>query len=236
MGPGGAGQAPQGNITLVIVALVMGFIAVVVTNLYVNQVLNRVDAKMIKIYRLNKKKEVGEKLNAKRDLVATRVPAEFRTSFPGFVDDPEKRDGDTLTRPVKRNAVLVKDMFVSLDGEGEPEVPPGHAVKTISVDRDNLSDTIGRNDIVDVYASFKTEGRAKPMKVLSRVKVLRRGNNQVDLLLTTDAVEELMAVESFFSFDRRKGFELVGLPREEGVSPWAGTGVNPAVLRLIRYK
>ncbi len=235
-GPGPGVPPPQGNITLVIVALVMGFIAVVVTNLYVAQQKNKVRAQTVTVYRFNKDIDAGQSLNAARDLEAVQIPLGFEDAFLGAVRDQSEYDGDPLTQSVRAREVMVKDMFVSDGGDGPRSVPPGHAVKTIRVDRNSLSDAVRANEFVDVYASFKTEGRSTPMKVLARVKILRRGANQVDLLLTNDAVAEVMAVENFFSFDSRKGFELVGLPKEEGAADWAGTGVNPAVLSLIRFK
>jgi hypothetical protein len=231
--PGGA--PAQGNITLVIVALVMGFVAVVVTNIYVADTRAQVRAQTRTYYRLNKNIPSGQALNATKDLEPVQVPMGFEDAFPGAVEDTTQYHNEVLTRDVKQREVLRQDMFTSDGVNGKGQIPEGHAVKTIRVDRNNLSTAIQRNSLVDVYAVFKQEGSDAVMKVLNGVQVLRRGSDRIDVLLPKQVVEQVMHVEAYYGFQSKKGFELIGLPPTVDKTDWIGDGVNPAVLKLIRY-
>lgn len=226
---------PQGNITLVIVAMVMGFVAVVVTNIYVADTREQVKAQTRTYYRLNKNIPGGQAINVSKDLEPVQVPMGFEDAFPGAVEDTSQYNNEVLTRDVKQREVLRADMFTSEGLDGKGQIPEGHAVKTIRIDRNNLSAAVQRNSQVDVYAVFKQEGSDAVMKVLNAVQLLRRSSDRVDLLLPKNVVKQVMAVEAYYGFQDKKGFELVGLPPTVEKTDWIGDGVNPAVLTLIRY-
>jgi hypothetical protein len=227
---------PQGTVTLTIVAIVMGFLAVVVTNMYIADSRAQVRAQVKTYYRFNKELPVGRVIDVAKDLEPVQIPAGFEDAFPGAVEDTSQYEGGILTRRVTDRQVLRQDMFTSAGGTEIGPIPDGHVVKTIRVDRINLSTTIQRNGYVDVYAVFKQEGSDVARKVLNRVQILHRGNNRVDILLPMGVERQVMAIQSFYGFQHQKGFELVALPMTGERTDWIGEGVNPVVLKMIGFK
>ncbi|MEL7089149.1 MAG: hypothetical protein AAGL98_12025, partial [Planctomycetota bacterium] len=115
-----AGSGPPSNSTrLVVIALLLGLVAVVMVNVYIIGVKNSVKEGEFQFFRLRVSKDVGQLLT-NDDVELVSVPESYRDSFLDVVEvdrGEPLRLNDAFTRRAEQNEPLTNRMFDDLTAD-----------------------------------------------------------------------------------------------------------------------
>ncbi|MBI1373307.1 MAG: Flp pilus assembly protein CpaB [Phycisphaera sp.] len=250
-GPSGARKpGGGGNMTLVLVAVGMGLLTVILTNLYITQKTKAIEGQTVTVYRIIKPLEVGHKLKEK-DLRTHEIPEQYADSLIGVVID-KKGDRSTMRlqlekrvmRPARENEYLSYDMFQDSGTIPEESIPTDHKAVPIPVDaRGGVSGLLKPGMWIDILATIPEAGKVpQTAVVIERVKVLTVGRSTVDsgrmstsFSSITVALKGPEAVQIVAIAERvgKDGFNIVVRRPDDTVTQYQGK-VNPDVLTKLR--
>src|SRR5690606_24479486 len=176
-------QQPQGGAKLVVVALGVALAAVIVVNLYVEQVKAQVRQDSFTLYRLNRSLRPGERF--KLDFVdAVQWPKSFEGSAQGLVrdDGAQARVGDEIRRFAEQGQFLRNDAFTAPALENDYRRPRiGMRFVKLKVNDEAVPGNLQPEMVVDIFAPFPSgTGVPEILPVMERVKVVAVGTRTAD--------------------------------------------------------
>ncbi|MEM7624880.1 MAG: hypothetical protein AAF333_04550 [Planctomycetota bacterium] len=180
--PAGSGP-PANNTKLVVLALVLGLVAVVMVNVYIIGVKNSVKEGEFQFYRLRVAKDVGQVLS-NDDVELVSVPESFRNSFRDVVEvdnGQPSRLGDPFTRRALQNEPLTNRMFDDLTAdESRRLISPDFRGVALPVVSKLLPDPLKAEMRVDLLAPVRGPGgRQESMVVMENVRVVSVGQRTI---------------------------------------------------------
>lgn len=239
-------QTPQkaaSNMTLILIAIIMGVATMIVTHLYVQGIKDQVDVKMVTVYRFRKAYERGDKLKMK-DLEPERIPETYMDTL-NFVTEGSinNRLGEPLRQDAKQSAFLTVDLFLSSGIAEDINITPGRQAVAIPIESRNAPGVIAPGMYVDINASFPVPGeKPKVMSVMQAVKVIAVGRITEDsgsrsrsasynsITIETDPAEalDMLTVSKHVG---REGFDITIRNPENNTPDYIG--VNKSVRQLV---
>lgn len=183
-GSGRRGAARSaGDNRLVVIAVVLGVVAVILQMIYVQWVKSAAGTDEFTVYRFEVGLEKGEELQ-QDDLEAVPVPVRFRETFRGAIksDQLENYLGSRLERPTQQSDLLTFELFQEPVGRTLAlEVDPDKRLVPIPVQSDRLQGLLRPGDRVDLAAPIPVRGSTQPevMPVMSDVRVMAVGRRSV---------------------------------------------------------
>lgn len=239
-------QTPQkaaSNMTLILIAIIMGVATMIVTHLYVQGIKDQVDIKMVTVYRFRKAYESGDKLKMK-DLEPIKIPQKFNEEF-NFITDGSINN--RLNEPLKQNArqsdYLTAEMFLTSGFAHDRNIKPGRQAVAIPIESRNAPGVIAPGMYVDINASFPIPGeKPKVMSVMQAVKIIAVGRVTEDsgsrsrsssynsITIEVDPTEalEMLTVSKHVG---REGFDIT-IRNPDNTTP-DYIGVNKTVRELV---
>lgn len=243
-------KAPQSSSpTLIIVAIVLGLITVVMTNIYINMVRADVEGRSMHVYRMNKNLEPGDELDIYKDLVAVSVSDKFRDgmeamsitiSEPG--DLPVVYHDQPVNRRVNQGEFLSPGFFTGSGKTVDYKVPKGKRGTPLEINARNAPGLLRPGMYIDISANLQKPGEktSQAMRVMERVKVLAVGSvteeapgsrriNFNTITVETEPSEDL-ALLTIAKFVGKDGFDIsIRNPSDLD----ARVGINKEVLRVL---
>ena len=233
--------AQSGNTVLVIVALVMGLVTVLLTNVYIRQIRQEAEGREMRVWILLKNMELGEKLKASKHLRAESVPEKFKDTYSGRVDKLDNYDGRSFEQPAREGAILTTAMFVEGDGQRQLEVPEGQRAVVLPISSRIAPGMLRPGTFIDIHASFTTPGQPPRIHwVLQKAKVAAVGTrtaegsssgsrsfSTITIFVDEAQTEAILTVNRFVG---EKGFDITLL---NPLTPRRHLGVNPEVLAIL---
>lgn len=237
-------QAPApagGGPALLIVAVVMGLLTAGLTYFYTEQIRRGTRVNMVKIYRLNKDKVIGDRIDTAKDVIAVDFPRDLLESLGGVMSTPELNNsrGSVFIRPARQGEVMVMDMFYGDSGLNQDEIPAGKLAMALPVNsRANVSAMVRPNSFVDIFMTYTPPGQQpRSWAVMQRVKVLAVGSStsrattsfsSITIELEPGDAADLLTIAKFAG---RDGFEI--LARNPTDLSTQFIGINPEVKKLV---
>lgn len=171
-------SAPSGDNRLVIIAVVLGVVAVVLQMVYVQWVKSEAGTDEFTVYTFAVGLERGEELR-EDDLEAVPVPVRFTDTFRGAIQEEDLANylGTRLERPAQQSDLLTFELFQEPVGQTlAMELDEGESLASIPVRGERLQ-WLRPGDIVNLAAAFPRRGSPRPqvMPVMSNVRVLAVG-------------------------------------------------------------
>lgn len=176
--PRRAASNPSSDNRLVVIAVVLGVVAVILQMIYVQWVKSEAGTDEFNVYRFEVGLERGEELR-RDDLETVPVPMRFQDSFQGAInaDELENYLGTRLQQPAQQSALLTYDLFQQTVGRTLAlEVDPDKVLVSIPVRGERLQG-LKPGDRVHLAAPIPHRGSARPkvMPVMSDVRVMAVG-------------------------------------------------------------
>ncbi|MFW5682523.1 MAG: hypothetical protein ACOC1G_05900, partial [Phycisphaeraceae bacterium] len=170
--------APAGDNRLVIIAVVLGVVAVILQMVYVQWVKSEAGTDEFTVYRFEVGLERGEELR-EDDLEAIPVPVRFQETFQGAIDADELENylGTRLRQPAQQSDLLTYDLFQQRVGRTLAlEMDPDKVLASIPVRGERLQG-LTPGDRVHLAAPIPRRGSSRPkvMPVMSDVRVMAVG-------------------------------------------------------------
>lgn len=244
---------PPGSNRLIIIAAVVGLLAVVLVNIYVAMVKRQAQAGDFAVYRLTTDLKPGDKL-AEKHVQATRMPRQYKDSFEGMVKEATFGDDSALTAllgervrgSANRNQFLSHDLFTNANGsEIDTEINPNLRLVALPVNPKTLPGNIQPGMFVDIEALFPG-GNINILPVLERARVFSVGTRSIaddaqpgrgqqrfttiSLQVTPEEATSLEKIKKLVIGD----FELhLRNPNDNSTPKIPDGGINPLVLRML---
>ena len=248
-------SAPQGNMTLVVVAVIVALVAVVLINLYlVSQGKERAEDE-VSVFFLNRTVEPGDKLKWD-DIDEKRIPRRYEDAFGKAVRDRNFLDNKIkgkvpVSRIIPRGSVLMFAQFTGEDGSAGLLRPHrGMRLGALPVNSRTVPGSIQPGVIVDIEAPFGVGGKIpKVLTVMERVRVKAVGTRTIDeqreeggrrramrsFRTITIEIEPMEA--TYLSMIERLAVGEFDLhlrdTADDGYPKTGRPGINPQVLRLL---
>lgn len=236
----------RGDMQLIIIAMVLGVLAVVLTNVLIIRI-RAAESETITLYRLKSRFEAGDKLRAK-DVEEVAFPAKFKDAASYWIQGDEIGQvykDLKFYRPAGTNEILSWAMFGKGRAPNTLDIPPDKRWKTVAVNTRTAPGILQPGHAVDIYATFRVGGAYRTLLVLENVDVAAVGNRteasetggrrsndrKIIVELTTQEATELMTVEHYldkpeFDILIRNAGSLKGLQLTDD-------GINPEVLDIV---
>lgn len=253
--PNNAPNPPGGN-KLVIIAAVVGVLAVVMVNIYIAMIKRQVQQGEFAVYRLVTNLNPGDKLK-ESNVKAVAMPKKYRSSFEGMVIEDSPGDDDKLTAllnervrsAAQRNQFLSHDLFA--DAHGTPldtKISSNLRLIALPVNPKTLPGNLQPGMFVDIEALFPG-GNLNILTVLERAEVFSVGTRSIaeesqasdrnqrrfttiSLQVTPEEATALEKIKKLVIGD----FELhLRNPNDNSTPKIPDGGLNPAVLRLLEF-
>lgn len=179
-----AGSGPPANSTkLVVIALLVGLVAVVMVNVYIIGVKNSVKEGEFQFFRLRVAKDVGQLLTPD-DVELVSVPESYRDSFRDVVEVDKGeplRLGDFFTRRAEQNEPLTNRMFDDLTAdESRRLISSDYRGVALPVVSKLLPNPLKTEMRVDLLAPVRGPGgRQQSMVVMENVRVVSIGQRTI---------------------------------------------------------
>lgn len=241
-----AGSGRRGDMQLIIVAIALGVLAMVLTNLLIIHIKN-VEGDTITIWRLKRSFAPGDAMK-EGDVERLAFPRRYEESAKYWVKGDDIQSiyrREKFERPAGMNEIVSYAMF----GRGEVghtvDIPADKRWKTLAVNTRTAPGNLEPGMKVDIYATFPVGGSIRTLLVLENIKVAVVGDRtgpqtsrrqsstyrKVGLELTTRQGVELTTVERYLE---KPEFELFvrssDEPRDLQI---VEDGINPEVRKIV---
>ncbi len=243
-----AAAAETTNMTLIVVAVVMGLVAAGINFWYIKRVENQITADSVTVWKLSHNIKPGERLKVSKDLIEARMPKQFAEGLVDIVTTEKARDRydgkDPFVRSANQGEWLAPSMFTSNTEPIESKIGEGRRACPLPINGRNASGILRPGMYVDLLGDFTPPGSktARSMTVIQNVKVLAVGANIDDsgktsrTGFTNISVDvELAVAEQLITISRiigRDGYDV--LPRGPGSEAKDKfPNVNKEVLKLV---
>jgi Flp pilus assembly protein CpaB len=247
-------KTPPGSNRLVIIAAVVGLLAVILVNIYVAMVKRQAQAGEFGVYRLVTSLKPGDKL-LEKNVKAVRMPKIYKDSFEGMVIEESFGKDDALTAllgtrvksSARRNQFLSHNLFTNPnDVELDTRISPNLRLVALPVNPKTLPGSLQPGMVVDIEALFPG-GNLNILPVLERVTVFSVGTRSIaddsqssgrkqtrfttiSLQVTPQEATSLEKIKKLVIGD----FELhLRNPNDNSTPNIPEGGINPQVLRLL---
>ncbi len=247
-------QTTTASNRLVIIAAVVGLLAVILVNIYVAMVKRQTQAGDFGVYILDTSLKPGDKLSDK-NVHAVRMPKLYKNSFQGMVIEEPFGEDDALTAllgtriksSARRNAFLSHDIFTNPNNiELDTKISPNLRLIALPVNPKTLPGNLQPGMYVDIEAQFPG-GALNILPVLERAQVFSVGSRSIaddsqsatrkqtrfttiSLQVTPDEATSLEKIKKLVIGD----FELhLRNPNDNSTPKIPDGGINPQVLRLL---
>lgn len=246
-------QTPPGSNRLIIIAAVVGLLAVILVNVYVAMVKRQTQAGDFGVYRLTTSLKPGDKL-AEKHVKATRMPKQYKDSFEGMViEEPFGNDsqltalmGERVQASARRNQFLSHDLFTNAgDTELDTRINPNLRLVALPVNPKTLPGNLQPGMVVDIEALFPG-GNLNVLPVLERATVFSVGTRSIADDAESDRRQQRFTTISLqvtpaeaTSLEKIKklvigDFELhLRNPNDNSTPKIPDGGINPQVLRML---
>ncbi|MEX2672996.1 MAG: Flp pilus assembly protein CpaB [Phycisphaeraceae bacterium] len=244
--PGAPGRSTTntgGSGTVMIVAIVLGLLVVILTNVYIAMVRSEAAGRSVEVYRFNKELQPGHVLSERRDLVLVRIPEEFADSISGAIgpDNIISWDGQRLAQSAREGDPLTTALFRESREALDHKIADGKRGIALPVNSRNASGLLRPGMLIDILGTFSEEGDApRTLPVMERVRVVAVGTStdeaggrpgtfgSITVEVEPDDAEALLTIARQVG---RDGFDIaVRNPREDRTN---FVGVNATVKDLI---
>lgn len=235
-----------GNMVLILIAVALGIVTIVLTNVYIVDIRKQVEGATETVYRLNRSIDVGDKLR-EQDLSPVVLPLTIVEDFGKFITrkDLAAWKGEPLLQPARQGELLNFDMFTGRSTGGDLGITEGKVGCPIPVSSEGRPGALQPGMYVDIFAPVMVPGRGpKSMVVMERVRIFAVGNRtrdnsesrsgssygNVTVEATPAEAQQLFTVQQWLG---KSEFRLVVRnPGDTNVLIIDG-GVNPELLKLI---
>ncbi len=255
--PGAQSPRQQENTKLVIAAVIMAALAVILTNIYINQIKKQNELESFKVYVLKISMSPGDRLRS-RDVEEISVPdtQKFRTTFDqmGSLDTTGLKTRIDLKEPLQRPAnageILLYRHFTSPDGGViDQKITPGKRLKVLSINSKTVPGALRVGMFVDLEAAFNTQFGVQVLPVMERVRVVALGTatsyeaatsrvsasrfSSLTIEVTPEQATQMNLIERVMIGD----FDLtVRNPSDTAYTKIPSGGINPAVVDLVERR
>ncbi len=250
VGPAGGGG---GSVTLVVVALALGIIVALITNIHISNIKKEAEGKVFIIYRLLKNVEPGYKIKFNKDVEEVAVPNKFKDMYKNVVS-PD-RQTSFKNRPIARSGKqgrwLSLDLYTRPDGDAGVNIPDDPDKKLRAVPLPITSKfTPGQlypGLYIDIYAAFPDPARSNRPSSFWVVKGVRvaavgrrteadatsrsGGFQNITVVVDETTAVGLLNVKNFVG---DKGFDVI-LRRADEKPNADERKINKDVLKMIGY-
>ncbi len=247
-------QTPPGSNRLVIIAAVVGLLAMILVNIYVAMVKRQVQEGEFGVYRLVTSLKPGDKLSQK-NVKPLPMPKRYRDSFEGMVIEESTSKDDALTAllgtrvksSARRNQFLSHDLFTDPnDTELDTRINTNLRLVALPVNSKTLPGNLQPGMYVDIEAQFPG-GTLNILPVLERAEIFSVGSRSIadesqtsgrsqqrfttiSLQVTPQEATSLEKIKKLVIGD----FELhLRNPNDNSTPKIPDGGINPQVLMLI---
>ena len=247
-------QSAGSNPKLVLLALGVAVFAVIVVNVYIEMIQNRMHEESFVAYRLRRPLHPGDTLE--RDhLRPVRIPTRFEDAFPSVLKrkDLELELGQTIHRFAPEGSFASYKLLEERERSTfDQRVDPGMRGKGLPVSDETIPGEVRPGMFVDIEAPLpQPGGGVRVMTVMERVKVLAVGNRTIvdeSEAGSEDGTERYRRItvqvtpEQATQLDniRRAAvgkFELLLRNPTDREHPKIGSGeINPEVLELVKNR
>jgi len=249
--------AESGGTKLVLIALGLAILAVVLTNVYVENIRKQAVGASFNAYILKVPVRPGDRVRM-QDLTIHRIPNDFADAFQGMgaVDNPG------LTVRIARNEVyqqggeagefLTYRMFSPPQGQDiDRRITEGMRLTDLQINSRRVPGPLRVGMFVDIEAAFQTDQGIRVLTVMEHVKVIALGMQSaydfaeegggraarnfrtMTVEVTPEQATQLDLIERFtlgdFSLHLRN-------PRDELRPKIPAGGINPAVIQLVQRR
>lgn len=253
-------QAPPGGSTkLVIISAAIALLAVVLTNLYIANIRNQIEARTFELYVLNKPVPAGERIR-NADVKVIKVPdtPDFREAVKllGAMDSVglkvriEQREA--LQRPANASEILTYAHFTGAHGEDiDSQITKGLRLIELPIDSRRIPGALRVGAYVDIAAAFPTDRGVEVLPVMEMVKIIALGTRtayqsaeeagmglprsfrSMTIEVTPEQAIQFSMIERLAVGD----FDLLlRNPGDRDRPTIPNGGINPAVLELVKRR
>jgi Flp pilus assembly protein CpaB len=213
----------KGSKTTLMIALLIGALTAAVSVAYLINERAKLAARQVKIYVIAKEMQPGAKVKT-NDVLERRVPDYLIPNLP--VQPIEEKDfasetRQALTRPVRANEILSRDMFIPKTDAIDSKIEVGKRGVPLPINARAASGIIRPGMHVDIAATFTDPNKKNPvsLKVIEYVKVIAVGNATEDdgksraanySTITVElSPEDAMAMVTISKFVGKDGFDVI---------------------------
>lgn len=233
----------SGSTTLLIVAIALGLVTVILTNLYISAVRSEAAAEQITIYELNKNVAPGHQLDADDDLRKVRVPAQFKESMSDAITPSAlpNWNGQAVKRYAQEGDPLTFDLFTAAGQAVDHQIADGMRGTPLPLTSRTAPGLLRPGMFIDILATFHRDGEQKTLVVMERVKVVAVGaqtaesegeaRGRFNAVTVEVAPGEARALLTVARHVGEEGFDaIVRNPKDEQTR---FIGINPAVQQIV---
>ena len=240
---GAGGRGGEGSTTLIIVALAMGALTVLLTNLYISAVRAEARGERITVYKLTRNVEPGDVLNPRSDLREVYIPQTFAESMSDAIT-PAALD-NWIDQPILRfapeGAPLTFDLYTAEAADFATQIAPGMRGTPLPLNSRDAPGVLRPGMFIDLsMTTTDAQGSPETLPVMQRVRVIAvggdtepggPGGSSYSTITVEVRPEEALALQTISAFIGREGFGVsVRNPRDEETD---FIGINPAVQELV---
>jgi Flp pilus assembly protein CpaB len=244
--PQGTAPSQRPNVTLILVALGLGLVAVIANSVYINHIRSVQEGNRFTIYTLVRPVEPGDKLR-REDIQPVEMYERDREHYERGIgaitrEALSPKIGQPFTKYAQSGEYLTYNLFTTESQTGSYEIREGMRAHVLPIDRQTTPPILMPNDTVDIMAYLDPpSGRSRTYLVQERVRVLavgertakRQGRSRsfstVTIEVTPEQAKQLSTILRYTSDD---AFQLN--PRNPGDLQETLNGeINPQVLSLL---
>lgn len=167
---------------MVVIGVIVGIVAVILMNVYVEMVRRQARPGEFIVYRLETRAQPGDRLQ-ERDVKAVRMPEDFKEAFSNAVDSTglRARLGEPFKRSATRGDVLTYDLFIDPeDNNLDRLISRDMRLVALPVNSRTLPGNLRPGMYVDIEAPFPGRGGVpNVLPIMEYVKVLAVGRQSV---------------------------------------------------------
>jgi Flp pilus assembly protein CpaB len=234
------------NMTLVVVAIVMGLLTVAINTWYIGSIRKQIEKDSFIVYKFSHNIDAGHKLNVAKDLVPQLVPNSFIKSFDTAITslDIDARKDQPLLRPAQENELLTHGFFTGGSGLLDQKVTTGKRAVALDINSRNTTGLLRPGMYIDLSANFiPPDSKPRNIVVIEHLRVIAVGGvtddsskarssfSTVTVELEPQVIDQLLTIQKYIGKD---GFDV--RVRNPGDDYTKYVNINEEILRLVGLK